>query len=159
MILRKNLSGPVERFLTTSGYQKKKLLKLVNYEIYYKHHSLLLICRFASELMANLAITNCGRSLMEPSHLVDALPYLDIDYDENDRRMALQLIENETQIFRPTKNYLQQLPVPDFDVFLTNCLINEHSRMAKKQVTFFSDFVWKFAKNAFLKKIFENLKF
>ncbi|KAM3724389.1 Pre-mRNA-splicing factor [Dirofilaria immitis] len=65
--------------------------------------------------------------------LVDALPYLDSDYTESDRQMAMQLIEDECRIFRPVKNYLQNMSPPDFDVFLTPCLIKEHIRMSKKQ--------------------------
>lgn len=70
----------------------------------------------------------------DKQNLVDALPYLDTDYGDADRQMALQLIENECRTFRPTKNYLKFLPTPDFDVFLTSCMIKEHARMAKKQV-------------------------
>ncbi|EFO24531.2 hypothetical protein LOAG_03952 [Loa loa] len=65
--------------------------------------------------------------------LVDALPYLDSDYTESDRQMAMQLIEDECRVFRPVKNYLQNISPPDFDVFLTPCLIKEHIRMSKKQ--------------------------
>ncbi|VDM91408.1 unnamed protein product [Onchocerca ochengi] len=65
--------------------------------------------------------------------LVDALPYLDSDYTESDRQMAMQLIEDECRVFRPVKNYLQNMSPPDFDIFLTPCLIKEHIRMSKKQ--------------------------
>ncbi|CAG9532682.1 unnamed protein product [Cercopithifilaria johnstoni] len=65
--------------------------------------------------------------------LVDALPYLDSDYTESDRQMAMQLIEDECRVLRPVKNYLQNMSPPDFDVFLTPCLIKEHIRMSKKQ--------------------------
>lgn len=68
--------------------------------------------------------------------LVDALPYLDSNYTESDRQMAMQLIEDECRIFRPVKNYLQNMTPPDVDVFLTPCLIKEHIRMSKKQVSF-----------------------
>ncbi|VDK61519.1 unnamed protein product, partial [Gongylonema pulchrum] len=44
--------------------------------------------------------------------LVDALPYLDSDYTETDRQMAMQLIEEECRVFRPVKNYLQNIPPP-----------------------------------------------
>ncbi|VDN02828.1 unnamed protein product [Thelazia callipaeda] len=67
--------------------------------------------------------------------LVDALPYLDSDYTESDRQMAVQLIENECRVFRPVKNYLQNMSSPDFDVFLTPCLIKEYIRMSKKQLS------------------------
>lgn len=66
--------------------------------------------------------------------LVDALPYLDSDYTESDRQMAMQLVEDECRVYRPVKNYLQNMSPPDFDVFLTPCLIKEHIRMSKKQV-------------------------
>ncbi|VDK48089.1 unnamed protein product [Anisakis simplex] len=65
--------------------------------------------------------------------LVDALPYLDTDYTEADRQMALQMVENECRTFRPTKNYLRFLPAPDLDAFLTPCMLKENARMAKKQ--------------------------
>ncbi|KAJ1372934.1 hypothetical protein KIN20_035246 [Parelaphostrongylus tenuis] len=65
--------------------------------------------------------------------LVDALPYLDTEYNDADRQTALRLIDQECKIFRPTKNYLKHLPVPDFDVFLTPCMLKEQARMSKKQ--------------------------
>lgn len=68
----------------------------------------------------------------DKQNLVDALPYLDTEYGEADRQMALQLIENECRSFRPTKNYLKFLPATDLDAFLTPCMIKEHLRMAKK---------------------------
>uniref|UniRef100_A0A915AIG4 Pre-mRNA-splicing factor SPF27 n=1 Tax=Parascaris univalens TaxID=6257 RepID=A0A915AIG4_PARUN len=81
--------------------------------------------------------TGDGRALAENEGdagvLVDALPYLDTNYTEADRQMALQLIESECRTFRPTKNYLKFLPPPDLDAFLTPCMIKEHARMAKKQ--------------------------
>lgn len=75
--------------------------------------------------------------------LVDALPYLDSDYTESDRQMAMQLIEDECRVFRPIKNYLQNMSPPDFDVFLTPCLIKEYIRMSKKQVSFTFRFLLK----------------
>lgn len=43
--------------------------------------------------------------------LVDALPYIDQEYDDPIfREAALQLIEEETKQYRPTKNYLEYLP-------------------------------------------------
>uniref|UniRef100_A0A8R1IQ28 Pre-mRNA-splicing factor SPF27 n=1 Tax=Caenorhabditis japonica TaxID=281687 RepID=A0A8R1IQ28_CAEJA len=35
--------------------------------------------------------------------------------------------------FRSTKNYLKNLPVPDYDAFLTPCMIKEMERMKKKE--------------------------
>uniref|UniRef100_A0A0N5AXY2 Pre-mRNA-splicing factor SPF27 n=1 Tax=Syphacia muris TaxID=451379 RepID=A0A0N5AXY2_9BILA len=85
-----------------------------------------------------LALPSSGASYSAASendknNLVDALPYLDTDFNEDDRQAALQLIENECRSFRPTKNYLKFLPVVDFDAFLTPCLIKENARMSKKQ--------------------------
>ncbi|VDO72866.1 unnamed protein product [Heligmosomoides polygyrus] len=65
--------------------------------------------------------------------LVDALPYLDTEYNDADRQTALRLIDQECKVFRPTKNYLRHLAVPDFDVFLTPCMMKEQARMSKKQ--------------------------
>uniref|UniRef100_A0A915Q0V9 Pre-mRNA-splicing factor SPF27 n=1 Tax=Setaria digitata TaxID=48799 RepID=A0A915Q0V9_9BILA len=85
----------------------------------------------------SMAVVSHGTAVANKSEdaavLVDALPYLDSDYTESDRQMAMQLIEDECRIFRPMKNYLQNMSPPDFDVFLTPCLIKEHIRMSKKQ--------------------------
>uniref|UniRef100_A0A914BW01 Pre-mRNA-splicing factor SPF27 n=1 Tax=Acrobeloides nanus TaxID=290746 RepID=A0A914BW01_9BILA len=69
----------------------------------------------------------------DPQHLVDALPYLDNEPSAEDRQMALQLIEVECRTFRPTKDYLARLSKPNFDVFLTPCLIEEYKRIGNKQ--------------------------
>ncbi|PAV62772.1 hypothetical protein WR25_23405 [Diploscapter pachys] len=72
-------------------------------------------------------------SINDEQVLVDALPYLDTEYNESDRQLALRLIENECKVFRPTKNYLRHLQVPDYDVFLTPCIQKEFARISKKQ--------------------------
>ena len=42
--------------------------------------------------------------------VVDALPYIDLGYDEPGvREAALALVEEETRRYRPTKNYLEQV--------------------------------------------------
>ena len=47
--------------------------------------------------------------------IVDALPYIDLGYDEPGvREAALALVEEETRRYRPTKNYLQQVLPPNF---------------------------------------------
>lgn len=74
----------------------------------------------------------------DPDSLVDALPYLDTEYNDADRQRALQLIESECLTYRPSKNYLHHMPASDSDVFLTPCLLKEYARMAKKQVSFHS---------------------
>ncbi|CAH3038748.1 unnamed protein product [Porites lobata] len=48
----------------------------------------------------------------------DALPYFDQGYDDPGvREMVNQLVEEETRRYRPTKNYLDFLPTPDYDAF------------------------------------------
>lgn len=98
------------------------------------------LCPFTEMVNTSMAVvphTAIALSKSEDAEvLVDALPYLDSDYTESDRQMAMQLVEDECRIFRPVKNYLQNMPPPDFDVFLTPCLIKEHVRMSKKQVNF-----------------------
>uniref|UniRef100_A0A1I7UMJ4 Pre-mRNA-splicing factor SPF27 n=1 Tax=Caenorhabditis tropicalis TaxID=1561998 RepID=A0A1I7UMJ4_9PELO len=82
-----------------------------------------------------LALTSggVGSQLQDDQVLVDALPYLDTEYNESDRQMAMKLVEHECKTFRPTKNYLTHLPVPDYDAFLTPCMLKEMSRMKKKE--------------------------
>ncbi|XP_031571110.1 pre-mRNA-splicing factor SPF27-like [Actinia tenebrosa] len=64
----------------------------------------------------------------------DALPYYDQGYeDPGVREMVNQLVEEETRRYRPTKNYLEFLPKPDFEVFLTPVLKNEFDRISKRQ--------------------------
>ncbi|VDO62034.1 unnamed protein product [Haemonchus placei] len=79
--------------------------------------------------MATLALTgSAGLSANQDEQvLVDALPYLDTEYNDADRQTALRLIDQEC------KNYLKHLPVPDFDVFLTPAMLKEQARMSKKQ--------------------------
>jgi len=61
--------------------------------------------------------------------LVDALPYIDMGYDEPGVREAvLQMVEEETRRYKPTKNYLEnlsQLNLSLFEVFLTFLFINQ----------------------------------
>ncbi|CAB3402496.1 unnamed protein product [Caenorhabditis bovis] len=82
-----------------------------------------------------LALTAGGGAsqLQDEQVLVDALPYLDTEYNEADRQMAMKLIEHECKTFRPTKNYLTHLTVPDYDAFLSPCMLKEMERMSKKQ--------------------------
>ncbi|ULT99305.1 hypothetical protein L3Y34_000567 [Caenorhabditis briggsae] len=82
-----------------------------------------------------LALTGPGGAsqLQDEQVLVDALPYLDTEYNETDRQLARNLVEHECKTFRPTKNYLTHLPVPDYDAFLTPCMLKEMSRMKKKE--------------------------
>lgn len=46
--------------------------------------------------------------------VVDALPYIDLGYDEPGvREAALALVEEETRRYRPTKNYLEQVLIKE----------------------------------------------
>ncbi|XP_015778937.1 PREDICTED: pre-mRNA-splicing factor SPF27-like [Acropora digitifera] len=64
----------------------------------------------------------------------DALPYFDQGYDDPGvREMVNQLVEEETRRYRPTKNYLDFLPTPDYDAFETPILRKEFERISKRQ--------------------------
>jgi len=67
------------------------------------------------------------------SAFVDALPYIDQGYDEAAREAALILIEDECKRYRPTKNYLEYLPPPRFDVFETDVMKAEFERIQSRQ--------------------------
>ncbi|CAI5445498.1 unnamed protein product [Caenorhabditis angaria] len=82
--------------------------------------------------MTTLALTSGGSS-QDDQILVDALPYLDTEYNESDRQNALKLIEHECKTFRPTKNYLTHLSVPDYDAFLSTCMQKEMERINRKE--------------------------
>lgn len=65
--------------------------------------------------------------------VVDALPYFDHEYDEPGvREAALELVEEETRRYRPTKNYLDYLPPPNFSLFETEVLKNEFERLSNR---------------------------
>lgn len=65
---------------------------------------------------------------------VDALPYFDKGYNEEGvREAAAAMIEEETRRYRPTKNYLQYLPVPNYHVYETDILKNEFERLSARQ--------------------------
>ncbi|KAK3104614.1 hypothetical protein FSP39_006206 [Pinctada imbricata] len=62
--------------------------------------------------------------------VVDALPYFDQGYDEPGvREAALALVEEETRRYRPTKNYLEYLPPPNYNAFETEIMKTEFERM------------------------------
>ena len=53
---------------------------------------------------------NKGHESNADAVVVDALPYIDLGYDEPGvREAALALVEEETRRYRPTKNYLEQV--------------------------------------------------
>ncbi|XP_070561208.1 pre-mRNA-splicing factor SPF27-like [Ptychodera flava] len=65
---------------------------------------------------------------------VDALPYFDQGYDEPGvRESAYALVEEECRRYRPTKNYLEYLPPPDYSAFETEVMKNEFERLAARQ--------------------------
>jgi len=71
---------------------------------------------------------------MADSVAIDALPYYDRGYDEPGvRDSAIELVEAEMQRYRPTKNYLDHLPMPDMDAFLTEVLKREMDRVRDKK--------------------------
>ncbi|KAL3842005.1 hypothetical protein ACJMK2_020078 [Sinanodonta woodiana] len=62
--------------------------------------------------------------------VVDALPYYDHGYDETGvRDAALALVEEETRRYRPTKNYLEYLPAPNYNAFETEIIKAEFERL------------------------------
>ncbi|XP_064630866.1 pre-mRNA-splicing factor SPF27-like [Lineus longissimus] len=62
--------------------------------------------------------------------IVDALPYYDQGYDEPGiKEAALALVEEETRRYRPTKNYLDYLPPPNYNAFETEIMKNELERI------------------------------
>ncbi|KAH7642595.1 Pre-mRNA-splicing factor SPF27 [Dermatophagoides farinae] len=71
------------------------------------------------------------------SDLVDALPYIDNEFNNSEVRLAVaQMVEDETKRYRPTKNYLESLPnLPTLDVnkFETDILRKEFERLNNGQ--------------------------
>lgn len=62
--------------------------------------------------------------------IVDALPYIDQGYDEPGvREAALLMVEEETRRYRPTKNYLENLPALNATAFETEVLKHEFERL------------------------------
>ena len=59
--------------------------------------------------------TNKNNEAYSDTVVVDALPYIDLGYDEPGvREAALALVEEETRRYRPTKNYLEQVSLETF---------------------------------------------
>ena len=62
--------------------------------------------------------------------VVDALPYFDQGYDDPGvKEAAIALVEEETRRYRPTKNYLDYLPNPNYHAFETEIIKNEMERV------------------------------
>ncbi|CAI9720718.1 pre-mRNA-splicing factor SPF27-like [Octopus vulgaris] len=65
--------------------------------------------------------------------IVDALPYYDKGYEEPGvRDAALALVEEETRRYRPTKNYLDNLPPPNYSAFETEIMKTEIERLQSR---------------------------
>ncbi|CAG0893154.1 unnamed protein product [Cyprideis torosa] len=63
--------------------------------------------------------------------MVDALPYIDLGYDEAGvRDQALAMVEEEARRYRPTKNYLEHLPFVQSKTFETPIMKAEFERLA-----------------------------
>ncbi|KAH9407310.1 Pre-mRNA-splicing factor SPF27 [Tyrophagus putrescentiae] len=69
--------------------------------------------------------------------LVDALPYIDHEYNDPEIRAAVsQMVEDETKRYKPTKNYLETLPsLPPLDTtkFETEIMRTEFERIKARQ--------------------------
>lgn len=62
--------------------------------------------------------------------VLDALPYIDtkIDDNEEEREAAMCLVDDELEIFPPTKDYLEYLPINlQNRTFVTELIENEHN--------------------------------
>ncbi|EDW23961.1 GL23883 [Drosophila persimilis] len=65
--------------------------------------------------------------------IVDALPYIDHGYDDvGVRESALAMVEEECRRYRPTKNYLDHLPLPATSPFETPLMVNEFERIQNR---------------------------
>ncbi|XP_065655160.1 pre-mRNA-splicing factor SPF27 isoform X2 [Hydra vulgaris] len=63
----------------------------------------------------------------------DALPYVDQGYDEPGiREMVNELIEEETKRYKPTKNYLEFMPAPNYGAFETKIIKHEFERISNR---------------------------
>lgn len=70
----------------------------------------------------------------ETPGIVDALPYIDtaIDDDDEQRAIAMGLIDDEIEIFPPDKDYLDYLPSINNRPFCTTLLDQEHNHIEHK---------------------------
>lgn len=66
--------------------------------------------------------------------IVDALPYIDQGYDDPGvREAAFMMVEEECRRYRPTKNYLENLPPLNVSTFETPIMHNEFERLQNRQ--------------------------
>ncbi|XP_014204281.1 pre-mRNA-splicing factor SPF27 [Copidosoma floridanum] len=65
--------------------------------------------------------------------IVDALPYIDQGYDDPGiRQAAVEMVEEEIRRFRPTKNYLEKIPILNVTLFETEVLRHEFDRLQNR---------------------------
>lgn len=65
--------------------------------------------------------------------LVDALPYFDHGYDDAGvRETSVAMVEEECRRYRPTKNYLEHLPIVNTTAFETELMLNEFDRIQNR---------------------------
>lgn len=65
--------------------------------------------------------------------LVDALPYIDLGYDDPGvREAAIAMVEEECRRYRPTKNYLEHLPALNTTAFETALMTTEFERIQNR---------------------------
>ncbi|XP_052889418.1 pre-mRNA-splicing factor SPF27 [Anopheles moucheti] len=65
--------------------------------------------------------------------LVDALPYIDLGYDDPGvREAAIAMVEEECRRYRPTKNYLEHLPALNTTAFETELMTAEFERIQNR---------------------------
>ncbi|CAG7837640.1 unnamed protein product [Allacma fusca] len=65
--------------------------------------------------------------------VVDALPYIDQEYDEPGMKEMVQaMIEEEKKRYRPTKNYLEHLPMLELHKFETDVMRKEYERLSQR---------------------------
>ena len=89
--------------------QKSQKCHLINGWLLVIRHSN--ISEYIMEAIEHKTSHNDKKADSDPSAVVvDALPYIDLGYDEPGvREAALALVEEETRRYRPTKNYLEQV--------------------------------------------------
>ncbi|XP_012281520.1 pre-mRNA-splicing factor SPF27 [Orussus abietinus] len=99
----------------------------------------LFLCRVPSEINFRRTIADkflifdFRNNVMAGEVIVDALPYIDQGYDEPGvRAAALAMVEEETRRYRPTKNYLEHLPVLNINAFETEVMKHEFERMQNR---------------------------
>jgi len=71
---------------------------------------------------------------MEEEVVVDALPYIDTEYEEPGlKETVMAMIEEEKKRYRPTKNYLEHLPQLELHRFETELIKRELERLSSRQ--------------------------